>query len=236
MQAEWRQLVMLSYAVDPALLLRWIPKPLELNFWKGKAFITLVGLMNRNVRVIGIPVPFHRSFEQVNLRFYVRRKIDEGFRHGVMFIKQVVSREVIAAAARQIYREHVISLPMKHDFQLNPRRQQDRFSVQYSWKFKQEWLEIAVQTKGEAFEPKKNSLERFIVERFWGYSGLASQQVLEYHVEHPPWIVRKVEDVQLNGDLGGFYGKTIGKVLKSAPDSAFVATGSRAFLYTPVKI
>jgi uncharacterized protein YqjF (DUF2071 family) len=237
MQAEWRQLVMLSYAVNPSLLSSWVPEPLELNFWKGKTFITLVGLMNRNVRVVGIPVPFHRSFEQVNLRFYVRRKTEAGFRPGVMFIKQIVPREVIAAAARQIYREHVISLPMKHDFQLNPKVQRgDRFSIRYSWKVKNEWMEIAAETKGEPFEPKKNSLERFIAERYWGYSGLASREVIEYHVEHPPWIVRNVQQVKLNGDFANFYGKTIGKILKSSPDLAFVATGSKAYLFTPLKI
>lgn len=236
MQAEWRQLIMLSYEIDPAFLMPWVPAGLELSFWKDKTFITLVGLMNRNVRIIGIPVPFYTRFEQVNLRFYVRRKMKDGERLGVMFIKQVVPKKIVAAGARSIYREHCVALPMKHEYQISARRKEERFSVSYFWRFNDGWNEISAKTKGIPYEPKKQSLERFIAERYWGYSGLASTQVLEYQVEHPTWTLREVGDIVVDGKLSDFYGKTIGGLLKSTPDCAFLANGSDTRLYAPVKL
>lgn len=235
MHAEWRQLLMLSFEIDPDFLKPWVPAGLELSYWKGKTFITLVGLLNRNVRFLGIPVPFHRKFEQVNLRFYVRRKMKDEDRLGVMFIKQVVPRKIVAAGAGRLYREQCVALPMKHDFQFVAGRK-DEFYASYSWHFKGRWNTLSAKTKGIAHEPKKHSLERFIAERYWGYSGLASSEVLEYQVEHPTWSIRQVGDIVVEGKLSDFYGKTIGLILKSKPDCAFLADGSETRLYAPVKL
>jgi uncharacterized protein len=235
MHAEWRQLLMLSFEIDPDFLNPWVPAGLELSYWKQKTFITLVGLLNRNVRFFGLPIPFHRKFEQVNLRFYIRRKMKDEERLGVMFIKQVVPRKIVAAGARYVYREQVVSLPMKHEFEFSARRREE-FSASYSWHFNGRWNELSAKTKGISHEPKKHSLEKFIAERYWGYSGMASNEVLEYQVEHPIWSIREVGDIVVEGSLSEFYGKTIGRKLKSKPDCAFLADGSEARLYAPVKL
>ena len=39
------------------------------------AYVSLVGFRFLNTRVLGVSIPFHRDFDEVNLRFYVRRNI-----------------------------------------------------------------------------------------------------------------------------------------------------------------
>ncbi len=74
--AEWRHLAMLSYEIDPELLQPLVPRGTDLDTWQGRTYVSVVGFLFLRTRVLGIPVPFHRNFEEVNLRFYVRRLAD----------------------------------------------------------------------------------------------------------------------------------------------------------------
>src|ERR1700690_3759655 len=131
--AEWRYLAMLNYEIEPAALTALVPAGTELDFWNGKTFISLVGFLFQKTRVCGIPIPFHRNFEEVNLRFYVRRKADDGWRRGVVFIKELVPRLAIAFIARTFYNENYIALPMSHQIGKIPGRPEEITSAAYSW-------------------------------------------------------------------------------------------------------
>jgi uncharacterized protein YqjF (DUF2071 family) len=74
LKAEWRKLAMINYAVDKSLLNKYLPANTELDLWKGRCYVTLVGFMFLNTRLKGIAIPFHANFEEVNLRFYVVTK------------------------------------------------------------------------------------------------------------------------------------------------------------------
>ena len=100
LKAEWRYLAMLNYEVDPALVAAYVPPGTELDRFDGKAFISLVGFLFLNTKILGISVPFHRNFDEVNLRFYVRRSVDGVVKRGVVFIREIVPRRAIAAVAR----------------------------------------------------------------------------------------------------------------------------------------
>ena len=73
--ARWVHLAMLNYEVDPAVLAPWVPAGTELDPWEGRYLASVVGFQFLDTRLLGIPVPFHRDFEEVNLRFYVRRTV-----------------------------------------------------------------------------------------------------------------------------------------------------------------
>src|ERR1039458_6438851 len=110
--AEWRYLAMLNYEIDPKILAPFLPSGTELDFWNGKTFISMVGFLFQNTRPGGISIPFHRNFEEVNLRFYIRRKADDGWRRAVVFIKELVPRMAIALIARTFYNENYVALPI----------------------------------------------------------------------------------------------------------------------------
>src|SRR5215203_1979270 len=103
--AEWRDLIMANYEVDPELLADLVPRGTELDLFEGKCFVSLVGFMFLNTRVLGIPIPFHVNFEEVNLRFYIKRETNDEIRRAVCFIKEIVPRQAIATLARVLYGE-----------------------------------------------------------------------------------------------------------------------------------
>jgi uncharacterized protein YqjF (DUF2071 family) len=101
--AEWRRLAMLNYQVDPAILRPFVPRGVELDTWDNRHYVSVVGFLFLKTRVLGLAIPFHRDFEEINLRFYVRRRAEDGWRRGVVFIKEIAPRWAIATMARVVY-------------------------------------------------------------------------------------------------------------------------------------
>jgi uncharacterized protein len=221
--AEWRHLVMLNYEVDPSLLLKFVPVGTDLDQWNGKTFLSLVGFRFLNTKVVGIPFPFHRNFEEVNLRFYVRRREQGEIRRGVVFIREIVPRWVIATVARTVYNENYVALPMSHQIES---KGNDGLAVEYAWKSALGWSKIGLNIKGNPALPEVGSEEQFITEHYWGYTAQKDNSCAEYRVAHPAWRVWSGENVAVEGDMEELYGKDLAAVLKNPPASAFLADGS----------
>jgi uncharacterized protein YqjF (DUF2071 family) len=228
--AEWRYLAMLNYEVAPAVLRPRVPSGTELDVWKGKTFVSLVGFLFLRTNVLGIPIPFHRNFEEVNLRFYVRRKGEEGWRRGVTFIQEIVPRWAIAAIARGIYNENYVAMPMRHRLDMEGR------SVEYGWLHKGEWNSLQVQTQGDPVLTVADSEEAFITEHYWGYAAQPAGGCMEYRVEHPPWRVWPVARSTLHCQVADIYGPEFVEFLSGPPSSAFLAEGSPVVVYKGVRL
>jgi hypothetical protein len=164
--ADWRHLAMLNYEIDPAALAARVPAGCELDAWSGRTFVSVVGFQFRRTRVLGVPIPFHRHFEEVNLRFYVRRMCEEGWRRGVVFVQELVPRRAIAFAARAAYGERYAALPMRHAVEISP----VRGSVAYQWRRAGEWEGLSVAFTGAPALPADDSEETFITEHYSGYA------------------------------------------------------------------
>ncbi|QDT00422.1 YqjF family protein [Adhaeretor mobilis] len=115
LRAQWRQLVMINYEVDPEVVEPLVPAGTEIDFWEGKTYLSMVGFLFLNTRIFGLPIPWHINFEEVNLRFYVKRQGPEGWRRGVVFVRELVPRWAIAFVARKLYAEKYWSTRMSHD-------------------------------------------------------------------------------------------------------------------------
>ena len=112
--AHWRNLAMLNYVVDPSVLASRVPHGTELDSWQGRCYVSLVGFRFLNTRVRGWRIPFHQNFEEVNLRFYVRREHSGSSRRGVVFIREMVPKWAVAMVARSVFHENYMCLPMSH--------------------------------------------------------------------------------------------------------------------------
>ena len=216
--AEWRSLVMVNYAIDPALLAPFLPRGTELDLWKGEALVSLVGFLFRRCRVLGVPVLFHRDFEEVNLRFYVRRRVDGEWRRGVVFIRELVPRRAIALTARLLYNEPYLALPMRHRVEAG--------EYEYAWRRGGRWESLRARTRGEACELAAGGPEEFIFEHYWGYTRQRDGGTVEYQVEHPAWSCRQVAESAVDCDTGALCGPQFAGPLSAAPRSAFVSEGS----------
>jgi uncharacterized protein len=134
LRAEWRHVAILNYGVDRAALAGLVPRGTELDEWKGRTYLSVVGFLFRNTRVLGLPIPFHRNFEEVNLRFYVRRRTADGWRRAVVFVKEIVPRAAVAVVARALYNENYVALPMGHEIGRAAHPPERIESVSYSWR------------------------------------------------------------------------------------------------------
>ena len=209
---------MLNYEVEPSCLKPWLPRGTELDSWNGKIFVSVVGFLFLRTRVWGLPIPFHRNFEEVNLRFYVRRKSAEGWRRGVVFIKEIVPRAAIALAAKTFYGENYVALHMAHKV--------DAASAEYSWRFAGRENRLKIIVRGEPQELRVDSEAEFITEHYWGYSRQRDGSTMEYRVEHPRWRVREATEATLDCDVAGLYGEPFKEAIGGQPASAFLAEGS----------
>lgn len=223
---EWRYLAMLNYVVDPELLLPLVPSGTELDFHNDQAYLSLVGFMFYETKLMGIPVPFHQDFEEVNLRFYVRRKIGQETRRGVVFIREFVPKPAIAAIARKAYNEKYFSLPMRSHIENEKGTLKPDGIVEYGWKVNKLWHTMTARTTGNAQPIEDGSHEEFITEHYWGYVTQRDGGTVEYRVEHPRWQVWQAREAALDCDVADVYGKEFVTTLGSSPESAFVAEGS----------
>jgi uncharacterized protein YqjF (DUF2071 family) len=231
--AEWRNLAMLNYEVDSNLLREYVPSGVELDQWNGRTFMSLVGFSFLNTKVLGFPIPFHRNFEEVNLRFYVRRKTRTEIRRGVVFIKEIVPRWAIAFVARSVYGERYVSTPMSHAISSDT---QENFTAEYAWHLKGSEYKMHVHTRGVPTQPTPNSLEQFITEHYWGYSKNPNGHTIEYQVAHPPWRVWPTNQAIAEGDFASLYSPALGAAMRTPPASAFLAEGSAVTVFRGASI
>jgi uncharacterized protein len=222
--AEWQYLAMLNYEVDPALLLSLVPGGTELDRWNDKAFVSLVGFRFLKTKLLGLlPIPMHSNFEEVNLRFYVRRRSGNEVRRGVVFIREIVPRRAIAFVARTFYNENYVALPMAHEIRSLG---DNGVRVAYRWRNGQCWSGINLETEGQSQLPGEGSVAQFITEHYWGYAAQPGGGCVEYRVMHPSWKVWQVRQSALDGNAEEFCGKEVASVLRGDPESAFLAEGS----------
>ena len=218
---------MLNYEVDPGLLNRYVPPGTSLDSFQGKTYVSLVGFRFCRTKLLGyFSVPFHTDFDEVNLRFYVRRKGGDEDRRGVVFIAEVVPKRALAMTARLLYGENYKCCQMRHRLDEGTRK-----TAEYQWQVGGQWCRLSAQTEGLPAHPQEGSLEQFITEHYWGYSAQAAGGCVEYHVSHVPWQVWATAAAGFQGDASALYGSQLGAVLRRRPDCAFVADCSPVIVF-----
>lgn len=229
--AEWRNLAMLNYEVDHSILEPRLPPGTELDLWRGKALVSIVGFMFLKTKIFGVPIPLYQNFEEVNLRFYVKRETKEGTRRGVVFIKEMVPRWAVAQVARTIYNENYIALPMDHSFEEEGGVLKPGAKVEYAWRVGPRWHRLHVKASGNAAALTTGSEEEFITEHYWGYATQRDKGCMEYPVEHAPWRIWQVSNAYLETDVAALYGEEFAGPLSGEPASALLAEGSPVTVY-----
>jgi len=226
--ARWEHLLLLNYPCPRERLEPLVPAGTELDPWDGQTLVSLVGFVFADTRLFGVPMPFHRTFEEVNLRFYVRRRTPAGDRRAVVFIRELVPRRAIAWTARLAYNEPYVAVPMGHEVALDP---STGGTVEYRWRYRGGNYRMAARPAGPAEPLRPGTEAEFITEHYWGYTRQRDGGTLEYQVAHPPWNVWSVPGAGFAGHAAALYGPAFGDVLSAPPRSAFVAVGSAVTVY-----
>jgi uncharacterized protein YqjF (DUF2071 family) len=223
--AAWRDLAMLNYEVDPSLLQRYVPPGTELDDYQGSTFVSIVGFMFHDAKLLGWAAPFHQSFPEVNLRFYVRRLTPAGWRRGVVFLRELAPRRIVAWIARAVYGENYAYAPL--------RRQSTPAAVgssanrtTYAGRFASREFRVIVDAEEGPTPLVDGSLNEFIAEHYWGYTFRRNGRTAEYRVAHRPWKAAPATSACFDADVASLYGPQFVDVLSGPPASAFLADGS----------
>lgn len=228
--AVWTNLLMLNYAVDPSLLEKYVPVGTSLDQFEGKTYLSLVGFEFSRTCMLGIAMPFHQAFEEVNLRFYVNRL----GKRGVVFIRELVPKRAVAAIARLAFNENYSYVPMSHRVECGP--QGEIVEAEFSWDSEPNRCSMRIETDGASFLPPEGSVSQFITEHYWGYAAQADGGCLEYEVQHPRWNVWAARRASFSGNAAQLYGTAFAQVLAKNPDSAFLADGSAVTVFKGSRI
>ncbi len=222
LKAAWNNLVMANYEVDPAILAPYLPKHTELDLFEGKCYVSLVAFMFNNTKVLGMKIPFHVNFEEVNLRFYVKHNANGENRRGVVFIKEIVSKPAISFIANTLYNENYET--MKTAYYHSTENDNTRYT--YLWgKDKSNLNSISFLTSEKKNPLQKGSKEEFITEHYWGYAG-DENETTEYAVQHPSWNILEYIDHAIDCDFSEVYGAEWAFLKNQKPSSVFMAEGS----------
>lgn len=230
--AQWRNLLMANYAVDPAILKPYVPCHTELDAFEGVHYVSLVGFLFSHTKVYGVAFPFHTTFEEVNLRFYVRYKEEGEWKRGVVFMKEIVPKHAITFIANSLYNENYATHPMKHHWQQTG----DALQVSYQWKVGKNWNFLKAHAAAQAMPITTGTIEEFITEHYWGYTAVNDRCTGVYQVAHPRWNIHTVTHFEIACDAAQLYGASFATVLNKTPKSVFLADGSAVQVYKGSKL
>ncbi|WP_027380664.1 YqjF family protein [Chryseobacterium daeguense] len=220
LKAEWRKLAIINYEINPEILIKYLPKGTELDFYQGKCYVSLVGFMFLNTKLLGLPIPFHRNFEEVNLRFYVKKKEGNYWKRGVVFIREIVPKPALSFVANSVYKENYKTMQMKNSIT----EKNKELMIKYSWKDKN-WHSIEITAENELLKMEDNSEFEFITEHYYGFSK-KENKTSEYEVCHPKWGYYLVKNHQLEIDFQKIYGNDFEYLNHQKPLSVMLAEGS----------
>ena len=220
--AKWQNIIMANYEIDPSYLLPYLPKGVELDYFNGKSYISLVGFMFKDTSLFKIPIPFFGTFEEVNLRFYVIRKVGNSVRRGVVFINETVPNKTVAWIANKLYKEHYTSIPTKHTWEINKVDKQ----IEYKWLVNNHWNYLKVFANSHKQDMQSNSIEEFIFEHYYGYTKVNENHSIEYKINHPSWKINKINNYEIECNFSEFYGENFAVLNSTKPHSVMLAEGS----------
>lgn len=220
--AEWKNLILINYKIDPEILIPYIPKGTELDFFNDTCYVSLVGFLFHNTKLLGIKVPFHHTFEEVNLRFYVKYKDDKKWKRGVVFIKELVPKPALTFIANTIYKENYQTLPMSHTWKSNAFEKK----IEYQWNIKNTIQKINVTSEPYLKEIAPGTEAEFITEHYFGYTK-QQHNTYEYEVKHPKWRHYPIKNYEIDVDFELNYGKVFKQLNHQKPLSVLLAEGSK---------
>lgn len=220
---SWIDLALIQFAAQGPFLDHFAPpgtRPLAI---RGRHLISLVGFRFAQTRLLGVPIPFHQTFDEINLRFYVETTHPPR-RHGVVFVKELVPRRAVAWVARWLYNENYHWAPVRRELQTDGSGNTQ--SVRYVWGVGTSSCQIHLKDLHPPQSLETGSQAWELLENYHGFAKQRDGTTLVYQVEHPSWLVSQARDFRVEGNLAAIYGPDWGHWLSQNPISAYYSPGS----------
>lgn len=230
--AQWKNLILANYVINPKQLEKYLPAGTELDCWNGNCYVSLVGFLFKDTKVLGFRIPKHTDFEEVNLRFYVKRFENGQWKRGVVFIKEIVPKRAITFVANTFYKENYETLAMNHKNEL----QAEIRTVGYQWSTRNTTNTIEVHAYDFSTAIEAGTEAEFITEHYFGYTKYNKTTTYEYEVKHPKWNQYLIKNHQITIDFEKVYGSDFAFLNQLQPTSVFLAEGSEISVENKRKI
>lgn len=223
LSARWENLLLCTYAVDPAVLAPLMPEGLEADTIDGIGFVSLVAFDFLDTKVKGVKIPFHVNFPEINLRYYVKNSK----RRGVVFVQELVPRHAISIVANLVYNEKYRTLPMERNVESS-----EKIRFYHSLECDGEQYYLKAEMENKPWMPPKESPENFFKEHQWGFVTQKDGTATVYRVEHTEWKVCPVTEFECKFDFGKIYGKHWEMLNNTKPYNLTFALGSPVKVFT----
>lgn len=226
LKSNWLRLTSANYVVNSSILEKHIPSGTELEFHKGKCYVSLVAFLYTETRLLNVRVPFHNTFEEINLRFYVKREVSPGvWRSEVAFTKLFFPKIALTLVAKYIYKENYETLAMRHFW----KDEGEFISTNYGL-YKKKWHNFEVKSTLKSYNIVKDSNEFFFSKQYWGTSQIDKNSCTIYEIKHPDWRVYKVNDWNISFDFESVFGEEFKCLMRLKPESVYVYDGSEVIV------
>lgn len=225
--AEWRNLINITYKTDVSVLKPYLPKGLVLDTIDNSAFISLVAFQFLETKVKGIRIPFHVNFPEINLRFYVKNKNSRG----VVFIREFVTKYMVALIANKIYNEQYSTADIEAKIIRGK-----LITAGYKLSLNNSEYFIRLNAESNPNTPEESSSEHFFKEHSSGFGTDHSGNTIVYEVEHPVWKIYPVTDYSHNFDFRKIYGESFSFLNEEKPYNVLFAEGSQVKVFGAEKL
>ncbi len=226
LKARWLNLCIVSWAMPRKLLAGRVPRGLELDEREGQAFASLVAFQFRRTRVHGVSVPFHRDFDEWNLRFYVREPSTG--RRGVMFISELAPRRLVGLVARRLYNEPFEHARVRSKIDLAGGRE---IAARYTVTRGGRDHAIAMRADRAGSVPDDATWAHWFKELRWGFGVDRDGRPIAYEVNHPRWATHAIREHEIDVDWAALYGKDWAELNDRRPHSLLLARGSEVTIF-----
>jgi hypothetical protein len=227
LRARWVDLALVTWRVPADLLGAHLAPGLEPDRLPGDAadaaYVSFVAFRFLDTRVLGVAVPLHTDFPEVNLRAYVRETGGER-RRGVVFIAELVPKAAVAMIANLFYHEHYRTVPLAIDVSEAERRRTIDMRIELGERVHS----MRLVGHMPAVVPERDSIEHFFKEHEWGFGRDGDGGVVVYRVEHPHWAcwATSPDDLELDVDFAELYGEPWSELDRRRPFHVAFAVGS----------
>jgi uncharacterized protein YqjF (DUF2071 family) len=179
---SWGKLLFMHSEVPVDVLRPLIPRPLEIDTFKDKAYVALTPFTMWNVRPMFLPaVPFVSAFHELNVRTYVHLNGEPG----VWFFSLDANSALSVWGARLLYHLPYFysRIELKEDGDSIDYRL--RRTAEMSARFHANWTV----EKGESFHAIPGSIEFFLAERYSLFTE-HNKAIYRCRIHHEAWPLR----------------------------------------------
>jgi uncharacterized protein len=195
LQQRWDELAYFHWPYDPAVVQELLPAGVHVDTYDGVAWVGVIPFEMRRVRLGPTPpIPYLSRFIEINVRTYV---VDRLGRRAVWFFSLDVPRVAIVAVARTAFSLPYCWSKTSHEVDGSRHRYEMARRAPHGAR---PWATIEFDVGDRIPAHELEPIDHFLTAR-WSLLTTRRGRVLRGAVDHPPWPLHRVDNVEVTGTV-----------------------------------